>query len=141
MSQKKSKSQSTKNLTLLGKQVSGFPDSPGKAKLETFPNPHPKKDYWVTFDCPEFTAICPKTHQPDFGIINIRYIPGQRCLEAKSLKLYLFSYRNMGIFNEDAVNCILKDLVQVLRPREMEVRGDFSPRGGICISVAASFSK
>lgn len=124
-------------LTLLGHQRIGYPATPAKAKLETFKNEYKGRDYWITFDCPEFTSVCPKTKQPDFGNIEIRYVPDKKCIEAKSLKLYLFSYRNVGIFNEEAVNKILDDLVKACRPREMEVVGEFNPRGGISITVEA----
>ncbi len=127
-------------LTILGRKAP-YPASPEKAKLETFENKYRARDYWVTFHCPEFTSLCPKTNQPDFGTLKIRYIPDKRCLEAKSLKLYLFSYRNMGIFNEHLVNRILDDIVKASRPRRAEVSGEFNPRGGINITVEASYKK
>jgi len=101
--------------------------------LETFENPHPGNDYWVRFNCPEFTSICPITSQPDFAVIYINYIPGKRMVESKSLKLYLFSFRNHGAFHEDCVNIIMKDLVALMKPKYIEVWGEFSPRGGISI--------
>ncbi len=128
-------------LTLLGRKITGFPSSPQEAKLEIFENRYPGRDYWVTFHCPEFTSLCPRTGQPDFGTIKIRYIPDKKCLEAKSLKLYLFSYRDTGIFNEDAVNKILDDIVKACRPRKTEVTGEFHPRGGMSITVEVSYSK
>ena len=115
------------------------PDSPDKAKLESFPNGHPKREYWVEFDCPEFTALCPVTNQPDFGHITVRYIPNRLCLESKSLKLYLFSFRNHNTFHEEAVNRILDDLIKAIRPRKAIVKGVFNPRGGIAITVEATY--
>ena len=126
-------------LTILGNAKAGFPDRPGDAKLETFRNEHPGRDYRVNFDCPEFTSLCPVTRQPDFGVIRIRYIPDKECIEAKSLKLYLFSYRNLQIFNEEAVNRILDDLSKACSPRKMLVSGEFRTRGGISITVEASY--
>ncbi|MDA0990093.1 MAG: preQ(1) synthase [Verrucomicrobia bacterium] len=124
-------------LTLLGASQTVYPQSPDQATLESFANTHPKRDYWVTLDCPEFTAICPITGQPDFGHITIRYIPDKRCVESKSLKLYLFAFRNHGAFHESVVNRILDDLVTAIHPREAVVTGDFRPRGGIAIHVEA----
>ena len=99
--------------------------------LETFPNPAPRRDYTIAFTCREFTCLCPKTGQPDFATISIRYIPGRTCVELKSLKLYLWSFRNEGHFHEAVTNRILDDLVKLLRPRFLEVVGDFFVRGGI----------
>ncbi len=141
MVRRKVKTRKKEELTLLGRKISGYPSSPQKAKLETFENQYPERDYWVTFACPEFTALCPRTGQPDFGTITIRYIPDKKCFEAKSLKLYLFSYRDMKIFNEEAVNKILDDLVKICRPQKAEVRGEFRPRGGISITVEVSYLK
>jgi len=101
--------------------------------LETFENQHPGNDYWVRFNCPEFTSLCPITSQPDFAAIYIQYIPGKRMVESKSLKLYLFSFRNHGAFHEDCVNIILKDLIALMEPKYIEVWGEFTPRGGISI--------
>ena len=101
--------------------------------LETFENKHPDNDYWVRFNCPEFTSVCPITGQPDFAEIRISYIPDKRMVESKSLKLYLFSFRNHGDFHEDCVNIIMKDLVRLMDPKYLEVRGIFTPRGGISI--------
>ena len=101
--------------------------------LETFENPHPDNDYWVRFNCPEFTALCPITSQPDFATIYINYMPDKKMVESKSLKLYLFSFRNHGAFHEDCVNIIMKDLVALMQPKYIEVWGEFSPRGGISI--------
>lgn len=111
--------------------------SPAK-KLETFPNPQPDRDYEIRFDCPEFTCLCPKTGQPDFATIRIRYIPDRLCVELKSFKLYLWSYRNEGAFHEAVTNRILSDLVAATRPRFIEVSGDFYVRGGIHTTVAAT---
>jgi len=107
-----------------------MPTNPRK-QLETFPNPEPKRDYTIAFTCPEFTCLCPRTGQPDFATIAIRYNPNRTCVELKSLKLYLWSFRNEGHFHEAVTNLILDDLVRVLRPRFLEVVGDFFVRGGI----------
>jgi 7-cyano-7-deazaguanine reductase len=101
--------------------------------LETFANKHSEHDYWVHFDCPEFTALCPITGQPDFATIYIDYMPAERMVESKSLKLYLFSFRNHGAFHEDCVNLIMKDLIRLMAPKYIEVTGIFRPRGGISI--------
>ena len=101
--------------------------------LESFVNKHPDNDYWVRFNCPEFTSLCPITGQPDFAEIRISYIPDVRMVESKSLKLYLFSFRNHGDFHEDCVNTILKDLIKLMDPKYIEVTGIFTPRGGISI--------
>ncbi len=101
--------------------------------LEAFANRHPDRDYWVTFTCPEFTTLCPKTGQPDFATLTIRYIPSKSLVESKSLKLYLFGFRNHGDFHEDVVNIIYDDLVKLLRPKYIEVIGKFAARGGISI--------
>lgn len=108
--------------------------------LETFENVHPERDYWVTLNADEFTSLCPKTHQPDFGTLIINYIPDIKMVESKSLKLYLFSYMNSGEFHEDVVNKIGKDLVNLMRPKYLEVLGLFYPRGNISIHPAFSFS-
>lgn len=127
------------SLTLLKRSAAHYPESPDDAALEAFENTHPERDYWVTFDCPEFTSLCPVTTQPDFGHITIRYVPNRLCVESKSLKFYLFSFRNFGTFHEAAVNRILDDLVKAVQPRRAVVHGDFRPRGGIAISVEASY--
>lgn len=128
-------------LTLLKKNHKDYPDSPEKAKIETFRNAFPKRDYIITFDCPEFTSLCPITGQPDFGHITINYIAKEKCIESKALKLYLFSYRNHNTFHEVAVNTILDDLVAACKPKWMQVIGDFMPRGGIAIHVTAEHGK
>ena len=112
-----------------------------KSALECFDNKHPDRDYWVKFNCPEFTSLCPITGQPDFASIYISYIPDKKMLESKSLKLYLFSFRNHGAFHEDCVNIILNDLVELLQPRYIEVIGKFLPRGGISIDPWCNYGQ
>ena len=107
--------------------------------LEKFLNKHPENDYFVKFNCPEFTSLCPITGQPDFATIYISYIPDKYCVESKSLKLYLFSFRNHGDFHEDCVNIIMKDLIKLLNPRYIEVWGKFLPRGGLSIDPYANY--
>lgn len=114
--------------------------APSKA-LDSFDNPNPGRDYEIRFTCPEFTCLCPKTGQPDFATIHIRYVPDARCVELKSLKLYLWSYRDEGAFHEAVTNRILDDLVATTQPRFMEVRGDFWVRGGITTEVVARHGK
>ncbi len=110
--------------------------SPAKS-LETFPNPTPKREYEIRFEAPEFTCLCPRTGQPDFAVIRITYVPRDLCVELKSLKLYLWSYRGEGAFHEAVTNRILDDLVAAVRPRRIEVEGDFNVRGGIRTRVIA----
>lgn len=107
--------------------------------LEAFENKHPENDYWVQFNCPEFTSLCPITGQPDFAEIRICYIPNKKMVESKSLKLYLFSFRNHGDFHEDCVNTIMKDLIRLMEPKYIEVTGFFTPRGGISIYPYVNF--
>ena len=121
-------------LTILGRKVR----RPTK-KLEAFPNQHPGRDYRVVLETSEFTALCPITGQPDFGAITISYVPDQLVVESKSLKLYLWSFRQEGHFHEEVVNRILDDLVRAVKPRSMQVKGDFKARGGITISVTADY--
>ena len=109
--------------------------------LETFDNKHPENDYWVKFNCPEFTSLCPITGQPDFATIYISYVPDQFLVESKSLKLYLFSFRNHGDFHEDCVNIIMKDLIKLMNPKYIEVKGLFTPRGGISIWPYANYGR
>ena len=109
--------------------------------LEAFENRHQENDYWVRFNCPEFTSLCPITGQPDFAEIRIGYIPDVRMVESKSLKLYLFSFRNHGAFHEDCVNIIMKDLIKLMDPRYIEVTGFFTPRGGISIHPYANYGR
>jgi len=106
--------------------------------LETFANPKPGRDYEIDMECPEFTCVCPRTGQPDFATIRIRYVPAELCVELKSLKLYLWSYRNEGAFHEAVINRILDDLVRAVQPKAMTVVGDFNVRGGIHTMVTAS---
>ncbi len=120
-------------VTLLGNNGTRYESDYNPGVLETFVNKHPQRDYLVTFNCPEFTSLCPKTGQPDFAEIFIKYIPDERMVESKSLKLYLFSFRNHGDFHEDCINIILNDLWNLMRPRYIEVKGVFTPRGGISI--------
>ncbi len=127
------------NLTLLGNQHVKYPTDYAPSMLETFQNKHADNEYLVTFHCPEFTTLCPITSQPDFGKIIINYIPRERMVESKSLKLYLFSFRNHGDFHEDVVNIIMKDLVKLMDPRYIEVIGEFMPRGGISIHPFANY--
>jgi 7-cyano-7-deazaguanine reductase len=110
-----------------------------RTTLETFDNQYPQRDYEIEIICPEFTSVCPRTGQPDFGRITIRYVPAARCVELKSLKLYLQKFRDTGIFYEHVTNAILDDLVALLEPRRMRVVAAFSPRGGITTNVTASF--
>jgi len=107
--------------------------------LETFENGYPGRDYTIRIVCPEFTSVCPRTGQPDFGTLSISYVPARLCVELKSLKLYLQQFRNEGIFYENATNRILDDLVAVLRPRRMTLEASFTPRGGISTTVTATF--
>ena len=107
--------------------------------IETFPNPRPERDFEISISCPEFTSVCPKTGLPDFGEIRITYVPGDRCIELKSLKYYMFGFRNRGIFFEAATNLILDDLVATCRPKRMTVVGDFAVRGGMKTIVTASY--
>ena len=126
------------DLKHLGKKTSySFDYAP--EVLETFGNKHPEHDYWVKFNSPEFTSLCPITGQPDFATIYISYMPGLKMVESKSLKLYLFSFRNHGAFHEDCVNIILNDLVSLMDPRYIEVWGKFLPRGGISIDPYANY--
>ena len=128
-----------KTCTLLGNQGVKYPTQYCPEILETFKNKHPENEYLVTFNCPEFTSLCPKTGQPDFATIIINYIPREDMVESKSLKLYLFSFRNHGDFHEDCVNIIMKDLVKLMNPRYLEVIGIFTPRGGISIYPFANY--
>lgn len=125
-------------LKVLGKKTEYRQDYAPEV-LETFANKHPEHDYWVRFNCPEFTSLCPITGQPDFAEIRISYIPDERMVESKSLKLYLFSFRSHGAFHEDCVNIILKDLVTLMQPKYIEVQGRFLPRGGISIWPFANY--
>lgn len=128
-------------LSLLGNQHTQYPQSYAPKVLEAFDNKHPDNDYFVKFNCPEFTSLCPMTGQPDFAAVYIAYIPDKKLVESKSLKLYLFSYRNFGEFHEDCVNRIMKDLITLLAPKYIEVWGRFLPRGGISIDPYANYGQ
>jgi len=127
-------------ISLLGQSATEYPSTYCPSILETFENKHSDNEYLVTFNCPEFTSLCPKTGQPDFAKIVINYIPRQKMVESKSLKLYLFSFRNHGDFHEDCINIIMKDLVKLMDPRYLEVIGIFTPRGGISIYPFANYA-
>lgn len=126
-------------VSLLGNTGVKYPTQYAPEVLETFVNKHPDNEYLVTFTCPEFTSLCPKTGQPDFAKILISYIPREKMVESKSPKLYLFSFRNHGDFHEDCVNIIMKDLIALMDPRYIEVKGIFTPRGGIAIHPFANY--
>ncbi len=135
-----SEDRKNEGLQSLGRKTGYFFDYSPQV-LETFSNKHADRDYWVRFNCPEFTTICPITGQPDFAEIRISYIPDQRMVESKSLKLYLFSFRNHGGFHEDTVNMILNDLIALMDPKYIEVTGIFTPRGGISIYPYANYGR
>ena len=124
-----------------GAQHTAYPTDYAPAVLETFANKHPDNDYFVKFNCPEFTSLCPVTGQPDFATIYISYVPDKLLVESKSLKLYLFSFRNHGDFHEDCVNIIMKDLCRLLEPKYIEVWGKFLPRGGLSIDPYCNFGQ
>ena len=128
-------------VTQLGNQHTTYAQDYDPSLLETFVNKHPDRDYFVKFNCPEFTSLCPMTGQPDYATIYISYVPGERMVESKSLKLYLFSFRNHGAFHEDCVNIIMKDLIKLMDPKYIEVTGYFLPRGGISIYPYANFGR
>ena len=127
------------DISLLGNQNTKYPDNYAPEVLETFVNKHPDNDYFVKFNCPEFTSLCPITGQPDFATITISYVPDIKMVESKSLKLYLFSFRNHGDFHEDCVNIIMKDLIKLMNPKYIEVWGKFTPRGGISIDPYCNY--
>ncbi|MBE6852627.1 MAG: NADPH-dependent 7-cyano-7-deazaguanine reductase QueF [Ruminococcus sp.] len=131
----------TSGVTLLGNQKVKYPDNYSPQILEVFENKHPGNDYFVKFNCPEFTSLCPITGQPDFASIYISYIPDRKMVESKSLKLYLFSFRNHGDFHEDCVNIIMKDLIKLMKPKYIEVWGKFTPRGGISIDPYCNYGR
>lgn len=126
------------DLTLLGHSENRLPTSPEEAKLETFPNCRPGRRFWITLDCPEFSSLCPVTGQPDTAHVVIRYVPDATCVETKSLKFYLASFRNLPAFNEEVVNRILDDLVTAMSPTELHIEGKFGSRGGIQLTCSAS---
>ena len=128
-------------ITLLGNQKTKYPDDYAPQMLETFINKHQDNDYFVKFNCPEFTSLCPITGQPDFATIYISYIPDVRMVESKSLKLYLYSFRNHGDFHEDCVNIIMRDLIKLMDPKYIEVWGKFTPRGGISIDPYCNYGR
>lgn len=128
-------------ITLLGNQKTKYPDDYAPQMPETFINKHQDNDYFVKFNCPEFTSLCPITGQPDFATIYISYIPDVRMVESKSLKLYLYSFRNHGDFHEDCVNIIMKDLIKLMDPKYIEVWGKFTPRGGISIDPYCNYGR
>ncbi len=128
------------SITHLGKNTE-YPSDYNPELLESFDNKHPNRDYWVKFNCPEFTALCPITAQPDFATIYISYIPDQKLVESKSLKLYLFSFRNHGSFHEDCINTIMDDLIKLMDPKYIEVWGKFMPRGGLSIDPYCNYGK
>ena len=129
------------DLTLLGNQNVKYKDEYSPDVLETFINKHQDNDYFVKFNCPEFTSLCPITGQPDFACVTISYVPDVKMVESKSLKLYLFSFRNHGDFHEDCVNVIMKDLLKLMDPKYIEVWGKFLPRGGISIDPYCNYGK
>lgn len=129
------------NITLLGNQNVAYQSDYAPEVLEAFPNKHLENDYFVKFNCPEFTSLCPMTGQPDFATIYISYIPGELMVESKSLKLYLFSFRNHGDFHEDCMNIIMKDLIKLMNPKYIEVWGKFTPRGGISIDPYCNYGQ
>ncbi len=131
----------TQGISLLKETLTKYPLDYTPDVLETFVNKHQENDYFVKFNCPEFTSLCPITGQPDFASITISYIPGERMVESKSLKLYLFGFRNHGDFHEDCVNIIMKDLIKLMDPKYIEVWGKFTPRGGISIDPYANYGR
>ncbi len=133
--------QETEGITLLGNQKTKYPDNYAPEVLEAFVNKHQENDYFVKFNCPEFTSLCPITGQPDFAAIYISYVPNVKMVESKSLKLYLYSFRNHGDFHEDCVNIIMKDLIKLMDPKYIEVWGKFTPRGGISIDPYCNYGK
>lgn len=131
--------QSTNDLTLLGHSENKLPTNPDDAQLEVFPNRNAQRNFWIELTYPEFSSLCPVTGQPDSAKLEIAYIPGDVCVETKSLKFYLASFRNHAAFNEDIVNRVLDDLCKACSPRKMSVKGRFSPRGGVQLTATASY--
>ena len=136
----KSSTPNRRGLKLLG-TPSAFPEKPSRDILETFDNRFPQREYLIRFDCADFTSLCPITGQPDFATLRIEYVADRRCIETKSLKFYLASYRNARAFNEEVTNQILDDLVAACRPRRMTVAGEFASRGGISLSVEVMYTQ
>ncbi|MDE6209659.1 MAG: preQ(1) synthase [Lachnospiraceae bacterium] len=132
-------SEEKKGITLLGNKNVEYAMDYAPEVLETFVNKHQDNDYFVKFNCPEFTSLCPITGQPDFATITISYVPNVKMVESKSLKLYLFSFRNHGDFHEDCVNIIMKDLIKLMEPKYIEIWGKFTPRGGISIDPYCNY--
>ena len=130
-----------KDITLLGNQGTKYDYNYNPDVLEVFDNKHQDNDYFVKFNCPEFTSLCPITGQPDFATIYINYVPRVKMVESKSLKLYLFSFRNHGDFHEDCINIIMKDLIKLMNPKYIEVWGKFLPRGGISIDPYCNYGE
>jgi 7-cyano-7-deazaguanine reductase len=141
MSESGRKSKELEGISLLGNQGTKYDYGYNPEVLEVFDNKHPSNDYFVKFNCPEFTSLCPITGQPDFATIYISYIPSIKMVESKSLKLYLFSFRNHGDFHEDCMNIIMKDLIKLMDPKYIEVWGKFTPRGGISIDPYCNYGK
>lgn len=135
------KEQDLSELTLLGSQGTTYAFDYNPDVLEIFENNHQDRDYFVKFNCPEFTTLCPMTGQPDFATLYISYIPDVKMVESKALKLYLFSFRNHGGFHEDSINVIMNDLINLMDPRYIEVWGKFTPRGGISIDPYCNYGK
>ncbi|WP_304509585.1 preQ(1) synthase [Anaerotignum sp.] len=131
----------TRGVSLLGNHGTKYEMDYNPSVLETFENKHKENDYFVKFNCPEFTSLCPITGQPDFATITISYVPNIKMVESKSLKLYLFSFRNHGDFHEDCINIIMKDLIALMNPRYIEVWGKFTPRGGISIDPYCNYGQ
>ena len=129
------------DVTLLGNKNVKYSMDYAPEMLQTFINKHQDNDYFVKFNCPEFTSLCPITGQPDFATVYISYVPDVKMVESKSLKLYLFSFRNHGDFHEDVINIIMKDLVKLLKPKYIEVWGKFTPRGGISIDPYCNYGR
>ena len=136
-----SREKQNENITLLGERNTNYPASYDPSVLETFENKHQDRDYFVQFNRPEFTSLCPITGQPDFATIYISYVPRVKMVESKSLKLYLFSFRNHGDFHEDCVNIIMNDLIKLMEPSYIEVWGKFLPRGGISIDPYCNYGR
>ena len=130
-----------KGLTLLGNAKTEYPTNYAPEILERFSNKHPGNDYFVKFNCPEFTSLCPITGQPDFAVIYLSYVPDEYLVESKQLKLYLYSFRNHGDFHEDVVNIIMKDMIKLIEPKYIEVWGKFTPRGGLSIDPYCNYGK
>ena len=135
------KDKELEGISLLGNKGTKYDYDYNPGVLEVFENKHKENDYFVKFNCPEFTSLCPITGQPDFATIYISYIPDVKMVESKSLKLYLFSFRNHGDFHEDCINIIMKDLIKLMDPRYIEVWGKFTPRGGISIDPYCNYGK